>query len=196
MGDYQQGLELLRRLGGTDNPAVLDLFAAVRATDFGADAVAYVYGGLYQRPGLTLPQRQLITVSALAALGYATAQLRFHLTAALNLGCPASHLRDSLDLVTGTFGTPPVTADLTPAPDEPPLDHQTRLLTLLAAYTATGGIAPQVDEQLRELCGIGAERAALETILHISVYAGFPAALNALTRYQEIAATNRSRAGR
>ncbi len=68
-------------------PAVLDLFESVGAADFGAESVGFVHGGVYQRPGLSLAQRQLVTIAALRALGYADAQLRFHVGAAANVGC-------------------------------------------------------------------------------------------------------------
>jgi 4-carboxymuconolactone decarboxylase len=184
MGDYDKGLALLRRLGGVEQPAVLALFDSVGAADFGAEAVAFVYGGVYHRPGLSLRHRQLVTVGALAALGYAAAQLRFHVTAALNLGCTAGELREVLDLVAATFDSPVVDLDLEPG--EGALDARSRQLVLVAAYTATGGVAPELRDHLRELLDARAE--AVETILHTAVYAGFPAALNALAVAREVLA--------
>ncbi|ANN15069.1 carboxymuconolactone decarboxylase [Amycolatopsis orientalis] len=151
MGDYDKGLELLRLLGGVEDPAVLQLFESVQATDFGEEAVAFVYGGVYQRPGLSLAQRQLVTVAALEALGYAEAQLRFHRTAVTNVGG---------DLDSG--------------------DETTRRLRLIAVYTAKGGVAPELSDVLREARDAGELREAIEAILHLAVYVGFPAALNAL----------------
>ncbi|WP_086829759.1 carboxymuconolactone decarboxylase family protein [Allokutzneria sp. NRRL B-24872] len=171
MGDYDRGLALLRQLGGTDEPAVLELFHRIGADDFGTEAVAYVYGGVYQRAGLSLAQRQLITVAALAAVGFAEAQLRFHLAAARNVGCSGRQLREALDLVGSTVDV---------AGDEVSgLGDQDRHLVALAAYTALGGVAPELDDHVR---AVGDDRAAVEAVLHLSVYVGFPAALNALTR--------------
>ncbi|MFB9905984.1 carboxymuconolactone decarboxylase family protein [Allokutzneria oryzae] len=186
MGDYDRGLGVLRQLGGVDRPAVLELFRRVNAEDFGAEAVAFVYGGVYQRPGLSLPQRQLITVSALTALGFAAAQLRFHLTAARNVGCSVRQLRDTLHLVAATLGSPTVTSVAEAAAaeldgDGPALDGTDRHLVLLSAHTALGGVAPQVREHAWALRAAGEGRAAVEAILHLAIYAGFPAALNALT---------------
>ncbi|EME63703.1 carboxymuconolactone decarboxylase family protein [Amycolatopsis decaplanina] len=151
MGDYDKGLELLRLLGGVEDPAVLELFDAVDATDYGREAVAFVYGGVYQRPGLSLAQRQLVTVAALEALGYAEAQLRFHETAVTNVG-----------------------GDL----DQD--DETTRRLRRIAVGTAKGGVAPELADVLREARDAGELREAVEAILHLAVYVGFPAALNAL----------------
>ncbi|MEV6908614.1 carboxymuconolactone decarboxylase family protein [Amycolatopsis sp. NPDC051071] len=151
MGDYDKGLELLRLLGGVEDPAVLALFESVQATDFGAEAVAFVYGGVYQRPGLSLEQRQLVTVAALEALGYAEAQLAFHRAGVENVG-------GDVDRV----------------------DEATRRLMAIATYTAKGAVAPELADLLREARAAGEFRAAVEAILHLSVYVGFPAALNAL----------------
>ncbi|WP_410664688.1 carboxymuconolactone decarboxylase family protein [Amycolatopsis sp. lyj-84] len=151
MSDYDKGLELLRLLGGVEDPAVLNLFDAVQAADYGREAVAFVYGGVYQRPGLSLAQRQWVTVAALETLGYAQAQLEFHKTAVAKVG-----------------------GDLEQD------DDTTRRLKSIAEHTANGGVAPELAEVLREARDAGEFGAAVEAILHLAVYVGFPAALNAL----------------
>src|SRR5690349_1248204 len=85
--DFDRGLTLIQRLGGLERPAVLDLFESVDAGAFGEQCVAFIYGNVYHREGLTLPERQLATVGTLTALGYASGQLQFHAKAALNVGC-------------------------------------------------------------------------------------------------------------
>ncbi|AHH99279.1 hypothetical protein GCM10010174_50390 [Kutzneria viridogrisea] len=170
MADYDRGVELLQRLGGVARPAVLELFEGVGAADFGAEAVAFVYGGVYQRPDLSLRHRQLVTVAALSTLGYAQAQLDFHHTAARNLGCTEQELREAA----GTAG------------EVGALDERSRLLVLVAASTARGGVGPELREHLLRLRDSGGERAAVEVILHTAVYAGFPAALNALAIAREV----------
>ncbi|GLZ35010.1 hypothetical protein Lesp02_71970 [Lentzea sp. NBRC 105346] len=152
MTDYDAGVALLRRLGATDRPAVLDLFAAVGAEDFGAEAVAFVYGGVYQRPQLSLRRRQLVTVAVLATLGYAQAQLDFHRAAALEVGCT----QEEIDAAESSMDDP---------------------LLRLAVLIARGGLAPELVEVARRLD----RQEAVEVILHTAIYAGFPAALNALT---------------
>jgi 4-carboxymuconolactone decarboxylase len=183
MGDYDRGLALLRQFGGADRPAVLELFESVGAEDFGAEAVSFVYGGVYYRPGLSLRHRQLVTVAALAALGYATAQLRFHVTAARNVGCSAGELREALELVTTD---PPTMTDGESDVDGSTLDDRGRQLVVLAAHVATGGVAPDLRAHLRGLLADGGGEEAVETILHTAIYAGFPAALNALAVAREV----------
>ncbi|WP_232376151.1 carboxymuconolactone decarboxylase family protein [Amycolatopsis aidingensis] len=103
--DYARGYALLQRLGGTERPAVLDLFSDF-AEDFGRQSVAFVYGQLYHRPGLSLPQRQLATIGILATLGYAQAQLKFHLGAALRVGCSRQQLVEAVLQVASFAGFP------------------------------------------------------------------------------------------
>ncbi|HEY3687096.1 MAG TPA: carboxymuconolactone decarboxylase family protein [Streptosporangiaceae bacterium] len=79
------GLAVLEKVGGAA-PTPLDALADI-APDLARYAVEFAYGDLYTRPGLTLAQRQLATVAALAALGNAAPQLRFHIAGALNVGC-------------------------------------------------------------------------------------------------------------
>ncbi|MEU3369941.1 carboxymuconolactone decarboxylase family protein [Streptomyces sp. NPDC006711] len=82
---FERGLALLRTVGGRERPAVLDSLADI-APDLGHMTVAFGYGDILSRPGLTLRQRQIITVGALAAMGNAAPQLRFHIDGALNVG--------------------------------------------------------------------------------------------------------------
>jgi 4-carboxymuconolactone decarboxylase len=99
-------LTLIQRLGGRERPAVLDLFDSLDEGAFGKECVAFVYGNIYHRPALALPERQLATVAALTALGYASAQLRFHATAAVNIGCSRRQIIESVIQVASFAGFP------------------------------------------------------------------------------------------
>ncbi|WP_069163926.1 carboxymuconolactone decarboxylase family protein [Nocardia altamirensis] len=114
---YERGMALLQRIGGPAATAVIDSLADI-APDLGRLTVEFGYGDILSRQGLTLRQRQLATVGALAALGNAAPQLRFHLDGALNVGVTRTEI--------------------------------------------------------------------VETLIHASVYAGFPAALNGLTVAREV----------
>ncbi|PKV89502.1 carboxymuconolactone decarboxylase family protein [Streptomyces sp. TLI_146] len=82
---FERGLALLRKVGGKERPAVLDSTADI-APDLGRMTVSFGYGELMANDRLTLHERQLATVAALAAMGTAPAQLRFHIDGALNVG--------------------------------------------------------------------------------------------------------------
>ncbi|GAA2431596.1 carboxymuconolactone decarboxylase family protein [Streptomyces mauvecolor] len=92
---YERGLAVLRTVGGQENPAVLDSLADI-APALGHMTVAFGYGDVVSRPGLTLRQRQIATVGALAALGNAAPQLRFHIGGALNVGVSPAEIVEIL----------------------------------------------------------------------------------------------------
>lgn len=114
---YERGLELLKRIDGAAGEAVVNVLGKA-FPDLAELMVSYGFGDVYSRPGLSLRDRELITLGALAALGNARPQLKVHLHAALNVGL--------------------------------------------------------TQDEIREL------------MLHISLYAGFPAALNGLFAAQEV----------
>jgi 4-carboxymuconolactone decarboxylase len=117
---YADGLPILQTLAGGESIAILDNLADI-APDLGRYLVEFGYGDIYARGGLTLRERQLATIAALAALGNAPGQMKFHVNGALNAGATRQEI--------------------------------------------------------------------VETIIHISFYAGFPAALNALLVAKEVFAT-------
>ncbi|ACU76296.1 Carboxymuconolactone decarboxylase [Catenulispora acidiphila DSM 44928] len=81
---YDRGLALLGQVGGTDPTRALAGLADT-APDLARLTIEF-YADIYSRPGLTLPQRQIINIAALTALGTAAPQLRFHIDGALNVG--------------------------------------------------------------------------------------------------------------
>ncbi len=56
----------------------------------------FAYGTVYDRPGLGLKERELVTVAVLAAMGNAPTQLRAHLRGALKAGCSKVELQEAL----------------------------------------------------------------------------------------------------
>ncbi|MCU1612672.1 MAG: carboxymuconolactone decarboxylase [Frankiales bacterium] len=85
---YERGWQLLAQVAGERQPTVLDSLQDV-APDLARYTVEFGYGDIYARRGLGLPERQLATVGALAALGNAAPQLRFHV-----LGVPSQDVGD------------------------------------------------------------------------------------------------------
>lgn len=68
----------------------------------------------------------------------------------------------------------------------PGLDLRTRELITVAALTAMGHAAPQLKGHIQLALGAGCTRQEItETIIQMSVYAGFPAALNGLLLAQQ-----------
>ena len=62
------------------------------------------------------------------------------------------------------------------------LDLRSRELVAIAALAARGNAAPQLRSHVRAATSVGITRAeVIEVLMQIALYAGFPAALNALT---------------
>ncbi|MES9996693.1 carboxymuconolactone decarboxylase family protein [Desulfovibrio aminophilus] len=148
---YRRGQALLDRL----NPGA---FEKVRASleDVAPDMVRYVvefgYGELYSRPGLTMRQRQTATVAALAALGNAAPQLRFHIGAGLAAGLSPEEIVEIIYVTTVFAGFPAGLNALTEAravfaergiapkaaPELPGASRERGLATLAASSKGTG----------------------------------------------------------
>lgn len=69
----------------------------------------------------------------------------------------------------------------------PGLDMKSRELATVAALTAMGNAAPQLKTHIRASLNVGlTKEAIMECIIQISLYAGFPASLNAIQAAKEV----------
>jgi 4-carboxymuconolactone decarboxylase len=69
----------------------------------------------------------------------------------------------------------------------PGLDLRSREIAVVAALTAMGNAAPQLKVHLQAALNVGVTREEIvEVIMQMSVYAGFPAALNGLAAAREV----------
>jgi 4-carboxymuconolactone decarboxylase len=75
--------------------------------DLANDFSRFITGNLYSRTVLTLPERQMITCAALAALK-AGQELKLHVNAALNVGCPPRKLAEIFFQIGTYAGMPAV----------------------------------------------------------------------------------------
>lgn len=72
----------------------------------------------------------------------------------------------------------------------PGLDLKSREIATVAALTALGNCQPQLKVHLQAALNVGcSEQELKEVLLQMSVYAGFPAALNGIFALQEVLAT-------
>jgi 4-carboxymuconolactone decarboxylase len=62
--------------------------------DLGRYIVEFAFGDIISRDGLSLRDRELVTVAVLTALGAREPQLRIHLRAGLNVGLTADELEE------------------------------------------------------------------------------------------------------
>ncbi|MDH6015308.1 carboxymuconolactone decarboxylase family protein [Vibrio splendidus] len=71
----------------------------------------------------------------------------------------------------------------------PGLDLKSREIATVAALTALGNCAPQLKVHLNAALNVGCSKEGIkEVILQMSVYAGFPAALNGMFAFKEVLA--------
>lgn len=82
---YERGAEVLSTVDGEGGHRVIEALADI-APGLAHHMVAYDFGEVYARPGLTPPQRQLVTIGMLTALGGCEPQLKVHVNASLNVG--------------------------------------------------------------------------------------------------------------
>lgn len=83
---YVNGLTKLNEIDGEAGQQVIQSLRDI-CPDLAQYIIEYPFGDIYQRDGLDLATRELITVAALTALGRCEPQLNVHINGALNVGC-------------------------------------------------------------------------------------------------------------
>lgn len=83
---YKRGLEKLKEIDGHGGEIVMESLKDI-APDLARYVIEFPFGDVYSRGVLTLKEREIATVAALAALGNARPQLMVHIHGALNVGC-------------------------------------------------------------------------------------------------------------
>ena len=93
MGKLQRGLAKLKEIDGEAGEAVIQALQDI-SPDMARLTIEFGFGDIYSRPGLDLKSREIATVAALTALGYAIPQLKVHIKAALNVGCTQDEIKE------------------------------------------------------------------------------------------------------
>ncbi len=83
---YQRGWDKLKEIDGEAGERVIEALRDI-APDLARYTIEFPFGDVYSRGGLSLREREIVTVAALAALGNAQPQLKVHINGALNVGC-------------------------------------------------------------------------------------------------------------
>lgn len=92
---YERGADMLARVDGEGGQKVVESLADI-APALAQHVVAYGFGDVYARPGLTPPQRQLVTLGMLTALGGCEPQLDVHVNASLNVGLTPTQIVEAI----------------------------------------------------------------------------------------------------
>lgn len=95
-------LERLDPLGSSRVAANLDALSE----DFLEVVLGFAFADVVSRPGIDLRTREMLTVSALMAMGTAPGQLEFHIRAALNTGVTREEIIEILLQIAVYAGVP------------------------------------------------------------------------------------------
>jgi 4-carboxymuconolactone decarboxylase len=93
---HRQGLQLLTQLHGGHSGEQLVASLREVCPDFATMTIEWAMAGIMGRPGLELKTRQLLLIAACTTLGFATAQLRAHIEAALTTGATQEEIVETI----------------------------------------------------------------------------------------------------
>ena len=82
---YDRGMEMLWQIDGGVGEGVIESLKDI-APDLGRYIVEFAFGDIYPRGGLSLKEREMITIASLLTAGGCEAQLRVHINGSLNVG--------------------------------------------------------------------------------------------------------------
>lgn len=91
----ERGKRALAEIDGQAGQNVIDALADI-APDFAEYLFEFPFGDIYSRPGLSLRDREISTIAALAAMGTAQPQLKVHIEAGLNVGLTKEEITEIL----------------------------------------------------------------------------------------------------
>jgi len=84
---FESGTEKLKEIDGVGGEAVIKSLECV-APDVGKYIVEFAFGDIYSRSGLSMKERELITITSLLTAGGCGPQLEVHINGSLNVGIP------------------------------------------------------------------------------------------------------------
>ena len=92
---YKSGTEHLKQIDGTAGEKVLQSLENI-APDIGRYIIEFAFGDIYARKGLTLQEREMITITSLLTAGGCEPQLEVHINGSLNVGIPPEKIIETL----------------------------------------------------------------------------------------------------
>lgn len=82
---FKVGEEWLQKIDGVAGKKVMESLADI-APDLGRFIIEFAFGDIYSREGLSLQEREIITITSLLTQGGCEAQLDVHINGSLNVG--------------------------------------------------------------------------------------------------------------
>jgi len=83
---FNKGWEKLKEVDGSAGEKVIESLKDI-APEFADLLIEFPFGDIYTRENLDLKSREIATIAALTVMGNASAQLKVHIHAGLNVGC-------------------------------------------------------------------------------------------------------------
>ncbi len=90
---FQRGMDKLLEIDGTGGEGVIHSLEDI-APDLGRYIVEFAFGDIYARTGLTLQEREIITLASLLTAGGCEPQLEVHINAALHVDVPPEKIME------------------------------------------------------------------------------------------------------
>ncbi|MBN8789057.1 MAG: carboxymuconolactone decarboxylase family protein [Terrimonas sp.] len=100
---YERGKKILEELTKTPQPGTLTGYSAFAPT-IDIFLKEHLFADIFERDVLTYAQRELVTVSVIAAIGKAEPMLKSHLTICLNVGLTPEQLQQYVEVLKSTIG--------------------------------------------------------------------------------------------
>ena len=82
---FHTGMENLKKIDGKRGEAVIQSLETI-SPDLGKYIIEFAFGDIYERNGLSLQEREMITLASLLTVGGCEPQLEVHINGALNVG--------------------------------------------------------------------------------------------------------------
>ena len=82
---FSKGMKKLREVDGHGGENVIESLKGI-APDLGKYIIEFAFGDIYYRDGLSLQEREMITITSLLTAGGCETQLEVHINRSLNVG--------------------------------------------------------------------------------------------------------------
>jgi 4-carboxymuconolactone decarboxylase len=103
---HDKGVQWFEAVYGEGKADGLVAMQSGRAQDLARLGVEFNFGDIYSRPGLTLAQRELLSLAALVTIGGLEPQLRGHTRGAIRVGCTPTEILETVIHVVQYCGFP------------------------------------------------------------------------------------------
>ena len=92
---FDLGMKKLKEVDGAGGEGVVKSLEGI-APDLGKYIVEFAFGDIYSRDGLSMQEREMVTMASLLTAGGCEPQLEVHINGALNVGLPPDKIVETL----------------------------------------------------------------------------------------------------